>query len=237
MTTDTTGRNYVLGYEISVSPIPSMDVLIKVAGQPNGDQRVIALNECDEARDRIDVIFVDPEGTVMAIEGAITSDRDGALPVPPDVPKGSTKLAEVYVKAATPTLRQFDITTPTPSVNTPTEGHPSVSNSNGFVLDPNDPFDAILIPIVRLERKKRSDYGSDTNPFATIDWVASAMNMPGYTPFEDAFAMILRKVGRIANLRGREPENESLNNNVDDLITYAIILKSLLKRSEGLGGL
>ncbi len=94
-------------------------------------------------------------------------------------------------------------------------------------LDPDDPFESLLISIIETERGKRADYATEGDMVVNLRRTSKMLALDGYTPFEDALAMVARKYGRIVNLRGRAPSNESMVDSIDDLITYALFAKYL----------
>lgn len=103
--------------------------------------------------------------------------------------------------------------------------------SVGFVLDPNDPFDKLLIPIVEMNRKKRADYATEQNIFRNFDYVQEA-TMLAVTAVEYADIMVTMKSGRIFNLRekGVAPSNEDLQDTYLDRAVYAILAYGLMLR-------
>ena len=47
-------------------------------------------------------------------------------------------------------------------------------------LDPSDPFDAAIIPIVETNRRKRADYAKDGNPFDNFETSSNLMGLDGF---------------------------------------------------------
>lgn len=99
----------------------------------------------------------------------------------------------------------------------------SMNTENGICLDPTDPFEAAVIDMVEMNRRKRADYASAQDIFRNFVRVSSAMDMAEYTPLEDILAMTIRKAMRIVNLRGRLPENEAVQDSWIDLAVYATL--------------
>jgi len=97
-------------------------------------------------------------------------------------------------------------------------------------LDRNDPFDAAVLEIVRMNRKKRRDYAKDgewdTNFVQTADHF-------GMDVWESAEFNLVQKVARLRSLRanGRmsEPENESVADTYLDAAVYAVIMYALYR--------
>lgn len=107
-------------------------------------------------------------------------------------------------------------------------------------LDPSDPFDAALIPIVETNRRKRSDYAFDgADPFTNFRTTSSLLGLTGFGAPESALFNILQKVARLQSLRknGRmdSPSNESVTDSALDLAVYSIIFYALVleKASNG----
>lgn len=108
------------------------------------------------------------------------------------------------------------------------------------VLDPNDPFDAALIPIVEMNRRKRKDYAADGDPFSNFKTSSGLMGVAGFGPTEAAIFNVTQKLARLQSLRtnGRihDTANESVGDTYLDLAVYAIIAYALyqseMKRAE-----
>lgn len=100
------------------------------------------------------------------------------------------------------------------------------------VLNPEDPFDAALIPIVETNRRKRRDYAHDSDPFSNFRTTSAMMAMgESFGPIESALFNIHQKVARIQSLRanGRltDAANESVDDTFLDLAVYSIIAYAL----------
>lgn len=96
-----------------------------------------------------------------------------------------------------------------------------------ITLDPGNPFDALLIPIVLTNRRKSADYASPADLYLNFRRNAAMVALPGYTPLVDCFSMVARKLGRIANLRGRSAQNEGVVDSYLDLAVYAVLTYGL----------
>jgi hypothetical protein len=68
-------------------------------------------------------------------------------------------------------------------------------------LDPGDPFDAALIPIVRTNRRKRADYARDGDPFSSFRTSSDLLGLVGFGPVEAALFNITQKLSRLKSLR------------------------------------
>jgi hypothetical protein len=94
-------------------------------------------------------------------------------------------------------------------------------------LDPSDPFDAAIIPIVETNRRKRADYAKDGNPFDNFETSSNLMGLDGFGPTEAALFNVTQKLARLKSLRqnGRmdDPENEAVLDTYLDLAVYGIL--------------
>ena len=93
---------------------------------------------------------------------------------------------------------------------------------NSIALNPEDPFEKLLITICELNRRKRADYASDDNIYLNFDRVE---DMTGYAALQVIETMIGIKTARIRNLEelGTPPKNESLLDSRLDRATYCIL--------------
>lgn len=94
-------------------------------------------------------------------------------------------------------------------------------------LDTNDPFDQVLIQIVRMNRKKRADYALDGDPFSNFRLTAAKMQgkFPDFTALDSVDFNRHQKAVRMDALHanGREPANESVRDTLLDDAVYAVI--------------
>jgi hypothetical protein len=100
-------------------------------------------------------------------------------------------------------------------------------------LDLDDPFEYACALMIETHRVKRADYASDDEPFKNFEVVAQMMQLEGYDRMADCLTMVIRKVGRIVNLRGAEPENESLLDSYKDLAVYGTLLYCMASEDGG----
>lgn len=109
---------------------------------------------------------------------------------------------------------------------------PKVGHEQSVTLDPNDPFDAALIPIVKTNRAKRKDYAKDGDPFSNFKTTAAMLGLDGFGPAESAYFNVLQKVARLQSLRmnGRmaDTANESVLDTYLDLAVYGVILYAIV---------
>jgi hypothetical protein len=91
-------------------------------------------------------------------------------------------------------------------------------------MDPSDPFDAALIPIVEMHREKRADYAKDGSPFDNFETSSSLIGLEGFGPTESALFNVTQKLARLKSLRqnGRMdyPQNEAVLDTYLDLAVY-----------------
>jgi hypothetical protein len=101
------------------------------------------------------------------------------------------------------------------------------------LLDPADPFEAVLIDMVATNRKKRADYANKDDAFVNFRRSSGLLGIPGFGPKEAALHNITQKLARLQALReaGRmdDPKNESVQDTYLDLAVYAVILLALSK--------
>jgi hypothetical protein len=98
-------------------------------------------------------------------------------------------------------------------------------------LDPDDPFDAALIPIVQTNRLKRADYARDGDPFSSFRTSSDLLGLTGFGPVEAALFNITQKLSRLKSLRenGRmdDPQNEAVIDSYLDLAVYGVLCFAL----------
>jgi len=103
-------------------------------------------------------------------------------------------------------------------------------------LDPDDPFDAALIPIVQTNRRKRADYARDGDPFSSFRTSSDLIGLAGFGAVEAALFNITQKLSRLKSLRenGRmdDPQNEAVADTYLDLAVYGVLCYALSRESE-----
>lgn len=98
-----------------------------------------------------------------------------------------------------------------------------------ITLDPNDPFERVLIDIVATNRKKRADYALDGSPFSNFEFTSEVM---GFTSVEgSAVFNVAQKLARLSSLNRnrRKPQNETVEDTYLDMACYAIIAYAIYK--------
>lgn len=107
-----------------------------------------------------------------------------------------------------------------------------LNSGSTVTLDPSDPFDAALIPIVLTNRRKRADYAQDGDPFSNFHLTADLLGLTGFEASESALFNVLQKIARLKALRmnGRmnQTANESVLDTYLDLAVYSIILYAIV---------
>ena len=100
-------------------------------------------------------------------------------------------------------------------------------NQSDFVLDSSDPFDAALVEMAQLHRKKRADYAADANRWSNFETTAALLGLAGFGTQEAIEVNIAQKMARLQSLRlnGRmdDPKNESVLDTRRDLAVYAVL--------------
>jgi hypothetical protein len=93
------------------------------------------------------------------------------------------------------------------------------------ILDPSDPFDRALIPIVEVSHRKRADYATDGSPFDNFRITAEFAGFEG--GWVSALFNVQQKLARVqalrANGRAGNPQNEALDDTILDAATYSIL--------------
>lgn len=85
-------------------------------------------------------------------------------------------------------------------------------------------IDSILREISDILNKKQHDYASDETPFSNFEYSGSILNQ---SPESIIVTNLAQKVSRIHNLisGNKSPKFEALNDSINDLIGYAILLR------------
>lgn len=95
------------------------------------------------------------------------------------------------------------------------------------VLNPNDPFERVIMDMVATNRRKRADYAVDGSPWSNFDDTANALGIDGFTPVDSVNFNIEQKSARLRSLRknGRmqDPRNESVTDTYLDRAVYSVI--------------
>jgi hypothetical protein len=100
-------------------------------------------------------------------------------------------------------------------------------------LDPDDPFDAALIPIVQTNRRKRADYANDGDPFDNFKTSSHLLGLDGFGMIEAGLFNVTQKLARLKSLRqnGRmhDTANEGVMDSYLDLAVYAVLVYAMAR--------
>lgn len=103
------------------------------------------------------------------------------------------------------------------------------TGNDAVTLDPTEPFDAVLIEMVRLNRAKRADYAGDAegdHPHQNFYDSAYQMN---FTPGHSVEYNISQKQARLRVLLQKhfgkkgKPRNEPIRDTLKDRAVYAVL--------------
>jgi hypothetical protein len=104
-------------------------------------------------------------------------------------------------------------------------------------LNPEDPFERVLVDMVAMNRRKRRDYALDGSPFSNFDTSSAALGLDGFGPVESAVFNVAQKMARLRSLRANGRMNDTSNETVDDtyldLAIYACIALAISRYPEG----
>jgi hypothetical protein len=104
---------------------------------------------------------------------------------------------------------------------------------DGLYLESSDPFEAACIEMVKMNRRKRSDYALDGDPFSNFHASSAMLGLSGFGPIEAVLFNLTQKMARLSALRknGRmtNPQNESVNDTYLDIAVYSTILYAMVK--------
>ena len=107
-------------------------------------------------------------------------------------------------------------------------------NPKAIELNPDDPFEAVLIDMVKMNRRKRKDYAGDGNPWQ--NFYDSAYQL-GQTAGHSVETLIGTKQARLRVLLpnfwndGPEPNNESIEDSLIDRAVYSTISVSIWREN------
>jgi hypothetical protein len=102
-----------------------------------------------------------------------------------------------------------------------------------FALNPNDVFEAGVIELVKMKRRKGEDYDRDGDIFTNFWDTATSLEIQGFGVAESILFNITQKLSRLRSLRrnGRleDTSNETAKDTYMDLAVYALILWAYVK--------
>lgn len=100
-----------------------------------------------------------------------------------------------------------------------------------LTLDPKDPFESVVIEMVKLNRLKRNDYAGDDDPWQNFYDSAEQVND---TAGKSVETLIATKQARLKQLlwTGRKAKNESVRDTILDRAVYSVIALSIFDRGD-----
>lgn len=108
-------------------------------------------------------------------------------------------------------------------------------------LDPTSPFEAIVIEMVELHRRKRADYAKDGDALSNFFETAVAMREKGYSGFSaltsvDYLLAVkdVRLQALAANGRMTQTANESVRDTLIDKANYDVLKLAIYDRLQEL---
>jgi hypothetical protein len=147
------------------------------------------------------------------------------------------------IHAEDPTLisqtrsRQPTIGGATKSPSRPERGTVVTKNTNPLVLNPDDDFEAVVIDILKMHRKKSAQYGTDADPLDNFTVGAFSTSS---TPLRYLENLLAKHSGAIRNWFSRQPDHTvdpvktaGSNDGYIDRAVYSIIACVLYRRSGG----
>lgn len=100
-------------------------------------------------------------------------------------------------------------------------------------MESSDPFEAACIEMVKMNRRKRSDYALDGDPFSNFHQSSAMLSIKGFGPIEAVLFNLTQKMSRLTALRsnGRldDPKNEAVADTYLDIAVYSTILFAMVK--------
>lgn len=107
-------------------------------------------------------------------------------------------------------------------------------------LDPNHPFEAVLLEMAALSRRKRADYAIDGSPFSNFYETAEEMRREGKDDFTAMDSVKFNRAQKKVRLRALQangrmdsPANESVRDSLLDDAVYAAILLAVYDEDKG----
>lgn len=169
-------------------------------------------------------IHVDPEYTPQSVNGATAEVFK--------TPQGGSPYFGVLIdKSEEFFFYEHELELLEPTIN----GEVAVEGE--LVLNPEDPFERVLIDMVETNRRKRKDYAIDGSPFSNFDDTAQAMGIDGFAAVDSALFNIHQKLARLRSLRlnGRtnDTQNEAVVDTYLDLAVYGVIALAIHRFPDG----
>lgn len=107
----------------------------------------------------------------------------------------------------------------------PTAGH-APTEAEPITLNPDDPYERVLIEMVTLSRRKSADYAADNDRFSNFRISGS---FAGGTALQSCRVLLGTKIARLMELLkpGKTPKNESIRDTMVDMAVYSAIAVAL----------
>lgn len=121
------------------------------------------------------------------------------------------------------------------------QGNPRPWSSTKFVkiqqvdtttLSSDNPFESMLIEMVKTHRKKSADYGADNDPY---DNFVESSNQIEDVPGKSVEVLIATKQSRLKHLlfkKNKKPANEAIEDTLLDRAVYSVIAMVLYARGD-----
>jgi hypothetical protein len=104
----------------------------------------------------------------------------------------------------------------------------AVSKLGDIVLDPHDPFEAVLIKVILMFRAKNKDYADGESWSSNFEDVAKQENMDHPVRAADAFIAVKQARLRALGKKKTDPANESVYDTYLDRAVYSVIALALI---------
>ena len=95
----------------------------------------------------------------------------------------------------------------------------------------NPKFDALLREMEQIHDKKNKDYAEEGNPYSNFEFAAKVAGCSPDTIFRALIGVKLARLDEL--LKGKQPNNESLNDTLLDLAVYSAIWASYRGAGQG----
>lgn len=113
------------------------------------------------------------------------------------------------------------------AAKTPRKAAETAAGPVQFDLNPDDPFDKVIIEMLEMNRRKRNDYAGTDHPFQNFYDSAYQLNS---TAGDSVETLIATKQSRLRVIRkpGHEVSNEGLRDTILDRAVYSVIALGIL---------
>ena len=90
-------------------------------------------------------------------------------------------------------------------------------------LDSRDPFDALLLEVSELHKRKKSDYSNPEDRFSNFKVAAEFAGIETYQTFEVLLGVKQARLQELMKPNGRTPQNESIEDTLMDRAVYSLL--------------